>query len=224
VLTVVDRGWPFAEAHKAEIDAHWQNARAINPSYFNGVVYLVAEVLSVGNEVHANLVRSEFKSYLYWRSLGFPEAGVIDGFGSALIRSSDGHYLLVLQRPGNVNHGLAYLPSGFIDERDVLSGGTIDIERSVEREVAEEIGEAAAGLEREEGIIVTRCGAQLCFAVPYYLPKTAEEFAAALEAHNASLDDPELEGVIPVGRLEDLAPLQIHPYARLLLEALLVAR
>lgn len=224
VLKVVDRGWPFAETHRAEIDAHWQTATASNPSYFNGIIYLIAEVHSVGNEIHADLIRTNFKSYLYWRSLGFPEAGVIDGFGSALIRSSDSRYMLTFQRPGNANHGFACLPAGFIDERDVYPDGTIDIGASVAREIDEEIGEAGTSLEREDGIIVARSGAQLCFAVPFYLPKTAEEFVAGVEAHNASSDDPELEAIIPVGRLEDLTPLKILPYARLLLEALLVAR
>jgi len=224
VLKVVDGDWPFAETFAAEIDAHWQKSSASNPSYFNGVVHLIADVRTAGNEIHADLIRTDFKSYLYWRSLGFPDAGVIDGFGSALIRSSDGQYMLVLQRAGNVNHGFAYLPSGFIDEQDILPDGSIDISRSVAREIDEEIGEAGASLRREDGIIVTRSGAQLCFAVPFYLPETAAEFVAGVEAHNAASDDPELEGVVPVGHLEDLAPLKILPHARLLLEALLVAR
>ncbi len=80
-LKVVDGVWPFAEKYRAEIDAHWQVATASNPSYFNGVVYLISEVRSAGSELHANHIRTDFKSYLYWRSLGFPDAGVIDGFG-----------------------------------------------------------------------------------------------------------------------------------------------
>lgn len=224
VLTVVEGNWPYAAKYAAEIDAHWQNASAANPTYFNGIVHLVTEARALGSELHVSLIRTDFKSYLYWRSLGFPDAGVIDGFGSALIRSSEGKYVLVLQRPGNVNHGFAYLPSGFIDERDVLSDGSIDVGRSVAREIEEELGEAGSDLQREEGFIVVRSGAQLCFAVPYYLPKTADEFATAVAAHNAASENPELDGVIPVGTLEDLATLKTLPYARLLLEALLVAR
>ncbi|HML29400.1 MAG TPA: NUDIX hydrolase [Hyphomicrobium sp.] len=224
VLTVVEADWPYAAKYAAEIDAHWQNATAANPSYFNGVVHLITEVRSQGSELHASLIRTDFKSYLYWRSLGFPDAGVIDGFGSALIRSSEGKFVLVWQRPGNVNHGFVYLPSGFIDERDVLADGTIDIASSVAREIEEELGEAGSDLQREEGFIIVRSGAQLCFAVPFYSPKTTDEFAVGVAAHNAVSENPELEGVIPVGALEDLATLKTLPYARLLLEALLVAR
>lgn len=225
VLKVVEQEWPFAEAHQTEIDAHWVEATASNPAYFNGIVHLITGVRTVGTELHASLLKTDFKKYLYWRHLGFPlDAGVIDGFGSALIRSSDGRYILVSQRPGNVNYGLAYLPSGFIDDRDVDPDQTINIGHSVEREIEEEIGEAGRDFVREEGFIVVRSGAQLCFAVPFYMPQTAEAFAAALEAHNAAAKHPELDGVIPIGCLDDLEPLTVHPYARLLLETLLNGR
>ncbi|MET0431459.1 MAG: NUDIX domain-containing protein [Hyphomicrobium sp.] len=223
-LKVGDGAWSFAETFAREIDAHWQKATAANASYFNGVVYLIGDLRIDESELSATLIRTNFKSYLYWRSLGYPETGVLDGFGSALIRSSDGQFLLVMQRPGNVNYGYAYLPSGFIDEKDVLANGTVDISRSVEREVEEEIGEAGRRLQREDGFFVARSNAQLCFAVPFYLPMTAEAFAAELEQHNATTDDPELEAVVPVARLEQLDGLKTLPYARLLLEALLVAR
>lgn len=224
VLKTVDEPWPFAKKHAAEIEANWERAKASNPNYFNGVVYLTKEARLVGSEIHATLIRSDFKSYLYWRGQGFPDAGVIDAFGSALIRSSDGNFMLIMQRPGNVNHGFAYLPSGFIDQNDVLPDGTIDIARSVEREIDEEIGEAGSELQREEGFIVARVGPHLCFAVPFHLPTTSEEFVSRVARHNAETDDPEIESVVPVGQLDDLETLKVLPYARVLLEALLVAR
>ncbi|MFT3730467.1 MAG: NUDIX hydrolase [Hyphomicrobium sp.] len=224
VLTIVGDGWPFADQFAADIEAHWQNAKASNPGYFNGVVYLTKDIRSEESEIHGSLIKTDFKSYLYWRSRGFPEAGVIDGFGSALIRSSDGEFMLILQRPGNVNHGFAYLPSGFIDQYDVLPDGTVDIGRSVEREVQEEIGEVGNSLVREDGFVTTRAGVHLCFAVPFYVPMTSEEFVARVAQHNATSDDPEIEAVVPVGRLEDLEGLKVLPHARALLEALLVAR
>lgn len=224
VLNLVDGEWLFADEHNAAIDAHWHDAIAANPGYFNGVVHLIRDARTEGSVFYASLIRTDFKSYLYWRSLGFPEAGVLDGFGAALIRSSEGQFMLVLQRPGNVNYGFAYLPSGFIDERDIHSDGTIDIVQSVEREIEEEIGEIGTSLQREDGIVVTRSGAQVCFAVPFYLPKTTQEFVSGVERHNANSEEPELDSVIPVGALEDIENLTMLPYARLLLEALLVAR
>ncbi len=224
VLAVVGEPWPFAQINAAEIEANWEKAKSGNPNFFNGVVYLMKDVRAEGSEIHASLIKTDFKSYLYWRLSGFPEAGVIDGFGSALIRSSDGQFMLILQRPGNVNSGFAYLPSGFIDQDDVLADGTIDIGKSVEREIGEEIGEAGAKLEREEGFIVSRHGPHMSFAVPFYLPMTSGEFVAQVAHHNATTAHPEIEAVIPVGGLDDLDALKVLPHARALLEALFIAR
>jgi hypothetical protein len=224
VLKVVEGHWRFAEENAAEIEANWQKAQVSNPNYFNGVVYLTNSVAWAGGEIHGTLIRTDFKSYLYWRRLGFPEAGVIDGFGSALIRTSDERFILIMQRAGNVNHGFAYLPSGFIDQKDVLDDGSVDIGGSVAREVDEEIGEAAGALEREEGFIGVRAGVHLCFAVPFYLPLTSEELAVRVAQHNAVTDDPEIEAIIPVANLEDLAGLNVLSHARALLEALFAAR
>ncbi|HET6390983.1 NUDIX hydrolase [Hyphomicrobium sp.] len=217
--------WAFARDHASAIDAHWQAAAGANPAYFNGAVHLIDHLHASGGAIAATLTRTDFKSYLYWRTRGFPAAGVLDSFGSAVIRSSDGDVLLARQMPGNVNHGFACLPSGFIDARDVQAGGAIDIASSVAREVAEELGEDIAGqLKREDGFIVARSGTQLCFAVVYHASLSTAEIQALLHAHNAETEEPELEALIPVASLGDIAGLQMVPYARVLLEGLFAAR
>ena len=223
-LKVVEGSWAFAEKNAAAIEANWEQAKLTNPNYFNGIVYLMQNATYNGSVIDATLVRSDFKSYIYWRKHGFPEAGVIDGFGSALIRSSDGLFMLIMQRAGNVNHGFAYLPSGFIDQNDVLPDGTVDIGHSVERELEEEIGEVASTLRRDEGYIVVREGIHLSFAVPFHLPITSDEFIAMVARHNEITPDPEIDSVVPVRRMEDLDDLKILPFSRALLEAVLVAR
>ena len=136
-----------------------RQATQSNPRYFNGVVHLVDDVRLDGDSASMlRFVRTDFKSYLFWRDQGFPEAGVLDGFGSALIRSSDGHMMLGRQRAGNVNAGLAYPPAGFIDEQDVEADGSIDIAGSVAREVSEETGIDAAALVRDDGLLSDAVG------------------------------------------------------------------
>ncbi|MBN9248543.1 MAG: NUDIX hydrolase [Hyphomicrobium sp.] len=216
--------WPFALTHAADIDAHWQAATKANSSYFNGIVHLIDSVRLSDDVLEATLTRTDFKSYLYWRLGGYPEAGVLDGFGSAVIRSSDGDILLAQQMPGNVNYGFACLPSGFIDARDVQPDGTIDIARSIAREIAEELGVVANHVEREGRFIVARSGTQLCFAILFDASLTTAEIKRLVDEHNATSDDPELEAIIPVARLADIADLKMLPYARVLLEALFAAR
>ncbi len=105
------------------------------------------------------LMPVEFKSFLYWKEHGYPDTSVRDTFGSALIRSAEGHILLGRQRAGNINAGLAYLPGGFIDGRDVAADGSIDIAASVAREVAEETGLGAGDIERMPGFYPHVCRA-----------------------------------------------------------------
>ena len=213
--------WPFAEANKSAIEAHWAKVVQINPRYFNGVVHLVEDMRFDNCVLDASLLKTDFKSYLFWRDQGFPEAGVLDGFGSALIRSSDGHLMLGRQRAGNVNAGLAYPPAGFIDEQDVDADGSIDIAGSVAREVSEEMGIDAAALVRNTGFYLTRSGAQLSIAVPFRVSMPAAEFVRVAERHIGLSSHSELDAIIAVAGLSDIKGLSLPRYARVLLEALL---
>jgi 8-oxo-dGTP pyrophosphatase MutT (NUDIX family) len=220
LLTVDNDIWPYAEENAAEIDAHWERARNANPSLFNGIVYLTSGMQLSDGALHVSLVRTDFKSHLLWRAKGFPEAGVLDGFGSALIRSSDGDVLLGLQRPGHMNSGFAYLPSGFIDENDVDADGSVDIVRGVMREVVEETGVEDSDFTKDEGFYLVRSGPQLCIAVPLHVSMTTAEFSRAVEQHNATTADPELDRIVPVSGLGDLDTVPLLPFTRLLLETI----
>jgi 8-oxo-dGTP pyrophosphatase MutT (NUDIX family) len=219
-LKVVSDAWPFAEINAALIDVHWAEAKAANPRYFNGIVHLVCRLAVANDALDASLLRTDFKSYLYWRHLGYPHAGALDGFGSALMRTSDGHVILGRQGPGNVNVGLACLPAGFIDERDVAADGSIDIVRSVAREVEEETGLEGRHISREPGFIIARSGAQLSFAVPFHIAMRTADAVAFVDRHMRATPDSELEAVIPVAGLADTTDLAMPRYTSMLLEAL----
>lgn len=210
--------WAYAQRHSAAIEQHWQKAKSATPTFFNGVVHLIDRIEMGEGTFSGGLVKTDFKSYLYWRDQGFPaEANVIDGFGSALIRSAEGHIILGRQRPGNVNAGLAYLPGGFIDSSDVDERGAVDIAASVAREVREETGLGAAELAAQPGFLVTRTGAHASFAVDYRSALTSRELAARIAAHIAAGPDPELAGAVVIERYEDCAQVAMPPYAKVLL-------
>jgi 8-oxo-dGTP pyrophosphatase MutT (NUDIX family) len=220
LLQVSSARWAFGEENAGAIDAHWAKAKDANPNYFNGVIYLVDGVTLAGGALQASLLRTDFKSYLYWRLAGFPEAGVLDGFGSALIRTQDGHLMLGRQRMGNVNGGQAYAPAGFIDEQDVDAQGIIHIDRSALREAAEETGIDLAALEKEDGFYLTRSGPQLSIGVPLRARMTTAEFVKRAGQHIAASSNPELDAIIPVARSSDIEKLAMPPYMRVLLDAL----
>lgn len=213
--------WAYARSAAAEIDAAWANAQRTNPKFFNGTVYLLDAVAYSGRRLDARLLRSDFKSYLYWRRNGFPETGVRDGFGSALIRAADGAYLLGRQRAGNVNAGLVYLPGGFIDGRDVAADGTIDIAASITRELEEETGLTSADVEALPGFLATENGPHLSIAKTFQSSLASDALKAHIERHIAADAASELECIVIVRTARDLDGLAMPSYVGVLLSHLM---
>jgi 8-oxo-dGTP pyrophosphatase MutT (NUDIX family) len=220
LLQVSSARWAFADENADAIDAQWVEAKRANPNYFNGTIYLVDGVTISDGALRASLLRTDFKSYLYWRLAGFPEAGVLDGFGSAIIRTQDGHIMLGRQRMGNVNGGQAYAPAGFIDEKDVGADGIIRIDRSALREAAEETGIDPDTLEKDDGYYLTRSGVQLSIGVPLRVNMTAAEFVRRAEAHIRATTNSELDAIIAVAGPSDIESLPMPHYMRVLMDAL----
>lgn len=217
-LRLTDGSWAFSEVYRQDIQAHWERRVAEAPSFFNGTIHLLTG-FSVSSEGHfsAKFIRSDFKSFLYWRETGWPDRSVMDAFGSALIVSSEGHVLLGRQRAGNLNGGLSYPPSGFIDARDVQPDGRIDIEASVAREIFEETGLAGPEIERNGDYVVTLAGPVLSIAVRY---RSKLPDAALLDAtfHHISADaESELECVSFVDPNQIGSGIAMPSYAETLL-------
>ncbi len=209
--------WPFALGHREAVDAHWREAVEANPSFFNGCIFLMKDIDIADGVFTASFVKTEFKSFLYWKACGFPEAGVWDGFGSALLRSAEGHVVLGRQTLGHVNSGLTYLPGGFIDQRDVRADHSIDIGASIAREVKEETGLATGDMELRPGFYLTRLGRQISVAAEYRSSLAAEDLRVKLLEHIAGEDEPELADVVIVRRPPDQHDDGLAAYARVLL-------
>ena len=209
--------WPFALEHREAADAHWREALLSNPAFFNGSIFLMKGIDIADGVFTASFVKTEFKSFLYWKACGFPEAGVWDGFGSALLRSAEGHVVLGRQTLGHINSGLTYLPGGFIDQRDVGVDYSIDIGASIAREVKEETGLDGRDMELRPGFHLTRLGRQISVAAEYRSSLTSDELRTKLLEHIAADDDPELADVVIVKRAPDERDESFAAYARVLL-------
>jgi hypothetical protein len=216
-LRVTDGTWAFADRHRSDIEANWARRVRETPGFFNGAVFLITRyAVSADGILSARFIRSDFKSFLYWRDTGWPDDSVMDGFGSALILSADGRVLLGRQSDGNLNSGFCYPPSGFIDARDVGPDGVIDIEGSVAREVAEETGLAAPALSRSDGYVVTIAGPAMSIAVPLLSPLPGDALIQEAGRHISSHEASELADLICVAP-GDAIGLPMLDYARALL-------
>ena len=220
---VVDAGpWAFAERCASEIAQHWQRAVAERPKLFNGTVFILRDHALMGDVFEGRFVRSDFKSFLYWREMGFPDASVRDGFGSAVIRSAEGHVLLGRQTSGNLNAGLAYPPGGLIDTRDV-SGSAIDIDASITRELTEETGLAAAEMARTPGYLLTRAGPLVSIGIELRSALPAEALRACILSNIATQSAPELADIVIVRSSDQIDTDTFPRHARALLRLLLSA-
>lgn len=220
-LRVVTGTWEFAERERDAIRAHWEKRLSERPRFFNGTIHVVASYkLSSEGLLSAEFVRTDFASFLYWRETGWPDANIMDCFGTALILSTDGRLLLSQQRAGNLNDSAIYPPSGFIDPADVGQNGVIDIDASVMREVTEETGLDGADLRPTGTYIVSQVGPVLSIGVPLHSDLSASELEERIARHIAADPESELASTFLVAVGEALPDRHVPDYARVLFGAL----
>lgn len=220
-LCVAPEDWAFARHHAAEIAQHWEKRARERPRFFNGVVHVLGSYsLSEAGQFSARLVRTDFASFLYWRESGWPDRQAMDAFGAALIQSPDGRVLVAEQRAGNLNEGLVYPPSGFIDPSDIGADGRVDIDASVRREVAEETGLDAAVLQAGGPYVIAMAGPVLAIGVRFRSRLSEDALLRRVAGHIAADAASELQRVRFIDAGSALAPLAMPEYARVLLSAL----
>lgn len=100
VLGLSSEPWDFSRQNAEAIDAHWERTQVERPKLFNGIVHVLGSWRVEGRTLSGTFLRTDFKSFLYWRETGFPDAGVKDAFGTSLVRSADGAVLLGRQTEG----------------------------------------------------------------------------------------------------------------------------
>lgn len=220
-----DAVWNYARENAAAIDARWSETVAANPKLFNGPILMMCDAHVADECFHGRFLRTDFKSFMYWRAAGEPPADVFDAFGSALVWSADGRLMLARQSAGHINAGLLYMPGGFIDLRDIDANGTVDILGSVARELEEETGLGPADLTRRDGFTVTVHGPnQVSIGVRYDSSAPAEALRARILGFIDADPDPELADVVFRATAEPDPYYPFAPYAQLVATAVLSMR
>jgi len=207
-------GWAFAERERARIDAHWRGLVAGNPSLWNGDVLMGFEPVVAGGRLTAKLLSSDYASFVAWRDWGFADPAAWNCFATPVMMSSDEALIYGVMAGHTLNAGLAYPPSGTLEEADIGPGGRIDLAGSMRREVMEEtgldLGEGRAG--ERFAVFEAR---RLSIAQVHRFDQPAAALIARIEAFIAVEAEPELEGVVAVRAQGDLER-PMPPYARAL--------
>src|SRR5262249_13052693 len=121
-LKVTPWVWPFAQARRAEISAHFAEAQRARSKIWNGRVLLARNRRFAGDRLAADYFETDFASFLAWRDWGFPDKDVFNGFGMGALRSSDGAFVLGEMSPHTSNGGRIYFPSGAPALHEVRDG------------------------------------------------------------------------------------------------------
>jgi len=194
---------------------------------------------------------SDFKSFAHWKDAGRPDADAFDCFGSIILRSAEGHVLLGRQRqglsagqcylpsgviddadidpePGSGDMGgYRRVGTGAGVGVDAAAGvaaamaGTVNIDRNVVREMAEETGLDACLLPRRPGYLLTRAGSLMSIGVVFDTGVPSADLRADILGHIARDPDPELADVIAIASPADFAGLAVQRYSVLAIEHLL---
>lgn len=208
-ITLAEGGWPLDRATRARVAAHWQEAVAENPHLWNGrVLGVLAPGQPGGLEIRDGALtgtarEGEFAQFLAWRDWGFPEIGLRNLFGSALVLSSDGALIYGVMGRHTANAGRIYPPGGSLEPSDADAAGHVDVIGSIERELREETGLAAADASVEATIAV-HDGPRISIGRVFRFDDTAERLRDRILAHNATEDRPEFDEVVIVRRADRL--------------------
>lgn len=138
-LSFVPRPWAFAEQRRAEIAANFAELQRQKPAIWNGRVLLLYRQVVRDGVFSGDYLETDYASFIYWRGLNGPPAGVHDCFAAAAIVAADGAVLLGEMGAHTANAGRVYFVAGTPDPSDIFDG-KVDLEASVARELKEETG------------------------------------------------------------------------------------
>jgi 8-oxo-dGTP pyrophosphatase MutT (NUDIX family) len=205
-LSFEPQPWPWAEANRAFIERHFEQAREKRPALWNGRVLLLHHFAIEAAVFRGAYLEADFASFLAWRDAGFPDPSVRNCFSAGALRAADGAFLLGRMARHTANAGKIYFPAGTPDPGDVGTDGAVDLMGSVLRELAEETGLLASEVSPGPRWYAALAGARIGLMRPLRLREASDKLAARIRAFIAGEQEPELEDVVVVRGPADLVP------------------
>jgi hypothetical protein len=204
---------------RVSVSGRWAAMLEANPHLWDGRILGVSPpVIGADGVLHAEAREDAFSAFLTWREAGFPEMGIRNLFGSALVVSADGFLILGVMGEDTANAGRIYPPGGSLEPRDVLEDGRVDVARSTEIELTEETGLQAADA-RRGSLVAVLDGPRVSIGQAFHFNASADELLAEIRANLERQEHRELADVVAIKRASDAAGRgQVMTYASELLD------
>jgi len=210
--------WRWAAESRAAIEANWAEKIAEKPRLFNGRVLLLQDLEIAGGVAAATYFEADFKDFLAWRDLGYPDPSVANGFAMGALQGSDGAFVCGIMGPHTANEGRVYFPSGTPDLSDLQPDGSVDLATSVTRELLEETSLPDDLFTIADDWIAVRAGFAVAFMRTILCREPADAVAARIRTALAEQEDPELSGAVVIRGPQDIdartMPLSVQAYLR----------
>jgi hypothetical protein len=208
-LTFAPQRWPFADARRAEIDAHFAALLRKSTGLWNGRVLLLSECKVEHRTLRGRCFETDYASFIAWRDWGWPDETVTNCFAMGALQAADGAFLVGVMGPHTANAGRIYFPAGTPEPEDIR-GSVLDLESNVVREVAEETGLTADDFTAEAGWCAVSENPRLCLMKRLRSGLPAVELRARILDHLAVDPEPEFADIRIIRGQNDLDAMMPH--------------
>ncbi len=134
------RTWPWAQANRTAIGANLAKVRMEQPTFFNGLVYLLHEWSIEDGVFHGSMFETDVASFLAWRDGGFPDENPTHCFGIGALRSSDGTYFLGQQAKPRPQACAINFPEAMPEPCDLREEHLVEMPPCILRRLKEQTG------------------------------------------------------------------------------------
>jgi len=197
--------WPFAAERRAEIDDYFRRQQQANPTLWNGRLLLLRDFSIASGVLSGRLFETDYASLLAGLALNAFDATAKACFGAAALLASDDAYVVGLMAAHTRNAGQLLFPSGSIDPEDA-SQGRVDLDLSIERELAEETGLDADIIHARRGWYAVFAGPRIPILRVLRVNEPAQVLRERILANLSRHERAEFEDIAVVRGLADIDP------------------
>jgi hypothetical protein len=209
--------WSFATQNGENISGFWRKEKKSHPHFYDGQVHVMTswEIHGAQTSTAAfigNLCRTNFASFLYWKSSNGHSQREVDFSGGAALLCRDGALLMVLTGDHTIAPRTLEFASGFVDVSD-FEGIKLNFDRHVEREVTEELLITREELGRPKQYLVSAADGVVQVLSIFVVDTNGSQFTERWRGRTAALRS-EISDVVAIYRSSDLAEFSIPAHVK----------